>query len=150
MRLAFLAHALALVACGGEGQQETAAPDPGPSAAIATPPGADLAAIDKGQIPARYHGVWDAVTGTCDPDSDLRVAIEARRITFYESVGNVTAAGNDGADAIADLAMEGEGEAWFQSLRLAIAATPEGERLHLSDALTPKAPDNHPRKRCPA
>ena len=35
-------------------------------------------AIAAGEIPARFHGVWDALTGTCDPASDMRVEIAKR------------------------------------------------------------------------
>jgi hypothetical protein len=107
-------------------------------------------AIAAGEIPARFHGVWDAVTGTCDPASDMRVEITARRIEYYESVGDVSGMGNEGDDAIADLVMEGEGETWVQPTRLAIETTPDGERLRISDALKPESPDDPLRKRCPA
>jgi hypothetical protein len=148
-----LGSLLALAACGGEPQQQVAVPE---AAAPATPATeqTDAAPLDpdiaKGEIPARFHGVWDAVSGTCDPGSDLRVEIAARRIGFYESAGDVAGVGSEGSDAIADLVMEGEGESWVQTTRLSIEATPEGERLHLSDAAEPKVPDNNPRKRCPA
>ncbi len=107
-------------------------------------------AIAAGEIPARFHGVWDALTGTCDPASDMRVEITARRIEYYESVGDVSGMGNEGDDAIADLVMEGEGETWVQPTRLAIETTPDGERLRISDALKPESPDDPLRKRCPA
>ena len=107
-------------------------------------------AIAAGEIPARFHGVWDAVTGTCDPASDMRVEITGRRIEYYESVGDVSGMGSEGDDAIADLVMEGEGETWVQPTRLSLETTPEGERLRISDALKPESPDDLPRKRCPA
>lgn len=152
-RLALAATCFALAACGGEPQQQATAPEP---AASATPAAAQTEAapldpdIAKGEIPARFHGVWDAANGTCAPNSDLRVEIAARRIGFYESVGNVAGVGSEGSDAIADLVMEGEGESWVQPTRLSIENTPDGERLHLSDAVKPKVPDEYPRKRCPA
>lgn len=107
-------------------------------------------AIAIGEIPARFHGVWDAVTGTCDPASDMRVEITARRIEYYESVGDVSGMGSEGDDAIADLVMEGEGETWVQPTRLSLEAMPDGERLRISDALKPESPDDPLRKRCPA
>jgi hypothetical protein len=155
MRISHLAIALAamavLAACG----QPAADPAPEAPAASPLPAGTEGApaldpAIAKGEIPARFHGVWDAVTGTCDPASDLRVEIAARRITFYESVGDVSGMGSEGDDAIADLVMEGEGETWVQPTRLALEATPDGERLRLSDALKPEDPADPLRKRCPA
>jgi hypothetical protein len=140
-----------LAACGQPSSK--AAPEaPATSATPAEPDGAPPLdpAIAAGEIPARFHGVWDAVTGTCDPASELRVEIAARRITFYESVGNVSGVGSEGDDAIADLVMEGEGNAWIQPTRLSLATTPEGERLSLSDALAPEDPADPLRKRCPA
>jgi hypothetical protein len=107
-------------------------------------------AIAAGEIPARFHGVWDALTGTCDPASDMRVEITARRIEYYESVGDVSGMGNEGDDAIADLVMEGEGETWVQPTRLSLETLPDGERLRISDALKPESPDDPLRKRCPA
>ena len=152
-RLALAATFLALAACGGEAQQQASAPEPAASMTPATAE-TDAASLDpdiaKGEIPSRFHGVWDAANGTCEPNSDLRVEITARRIGFYESVGNVAGVGSEANDAIADLVMEGEGESWVQTTRLSIETTPEGERLHLSDAAKPKVPDDYPRKRCPA
>lgn len=154
-RLPLLAPALLLAACGQQ-QEETAvpAPTPEPTAAAAPAPQPDLAAADaaairQGQIPPRYHGVWDAVTGSCDPASDLRVEIAARRILFYESVGNVTATGSEGGDAIADLAMEGEGEQWFRSLRMTLSGEGDAARLVLADALETPRGQPIPLKRCP-
>jgi hypothetical protein len=107
-------------------------------------------AIAAGEIPARFHGVWDAVTGTCDPASDMRVEVTARRIEYYESVGDVSGMGSEGDDAIADLVMEGEGETWVQPTRLSLETLPDGERLRISDALKPESPDDPLRERCPA
>jgi hypothetical protein len=101
-----------------------------------------------GEIPAKYLGVWDYEKGTCDEASDMRMNIEARKITFYESIGNVSGTGTDEGDAVVDLAMSGEGEEWVESLRLTIVDTPDGERLYTSDATKPKVKDEYPRKRC--
>lgn len=156
-KLPLLAPALLLAACGQQQQDAAPAPTPEPTAPAATPaaaPQPDLAAADaeairKGEIPARYHGVWDAVSGSCHPSSDLRVEIAARRILFYESVGNVTATSSEGADAIADVAMEGEGEEWFRSLRMRLTGSPPNERLVLADALETPRGDPIPLARCP-
>ena len=70
-------------------------------------------------IPADYHGVWDYVDGTCQPESDLRMEISGERIVFYESVGEVTnVASETNGDRIVTLAMSGEGETWASKLRL--------------------------------
>lgn len=105
-------------------------------------------AISNGEIPARFTGVWDYVGGTCSPDSDMRMEIAPRAITFYESVGAVAGVGQDGDDAIADLAMEGEGEKWVNSLRLSLVEVDGETQLHTSDATKPKVADEFPRKKC--
>lgn len=99
-------------------------------------------------IPSRFQGVWDYEDGTCVAESDLRMHIKAREITFYESYGTVSGVRQEGDDAIVDLAMEGEGETWEQSLRLSLVAEGEDLRLHTSDPTKPKEPDDLPRKRC--
>jgi hypothetical protein len=155
-RLPLIALTLLLPACDSR-------VDPAPDTPAETPipgePGGGISdgadspldpAIAAGEIPARFHGVWDALTGTCDPASDMRVEITARRIEYYESVGDVSGVGSEGDDAIADLVMEGEGETWVQPARLSLETLPDGERLRISDALKPESPDDPLRKRCPA
>lgn len=171
--LAAAALALALAGCGGEPQPQpqpdaqgadqpepAAEPAPAASATPAAPgtpdPDADTPAgekptdpaIARGEIPARFHGMWDAVQGDCNPASDMRMIISAREITFYESIGKVTAVGQEGTAALADLSMAGEGQTWFQSLRLSLSA--DGKTLETGDATKPKVKDKFPRKRCPA
>ncbi|MCX9146095.1 hypothetical protein [Erythrobacter sp. WG] len=127
-----LAPALILAACG---QQQGDTP-----AATETPPRvtADLegstplprAPDTAAAIPARFHGVWDAETGTCDPASDLRLEVGPREVGFYESHGAVTkvAEPGDGSAAVT-MAMEGEGERWTATFHLALVDSGAGERL---------------------
>lgn len=146
-----------LTACGG-GEEALDDPVEAPLAggedfeATATDAAAseDTAAAETpaGEIPAKYLGVWDYIGGTCDPASDMRMEIEPRKITFYESVGQVSGTGTDEGDAVVDLAMSGEGEEWVQSSRLSLVETPDGVRLEVSDATKPKVKDEFPRKRC--
>ncbi|WP_157093062.1 hypothetical protein [Paraurantiacibacter namhicola] len=103
--------------------------------------------LAKGEIPARFRGVWDYIEGTCDPASDMRMDISAREVRFYESDGQVTSTGQDGDAAIVDLAMSGEGEEWFQSTRLQLSEN--GDRLFVTDATKENLTDDYPRKRCP-
>lgn len=139
---------LSLCACGTEpeapaGPEATSAPDDFVSDETITDP-----AMAKAEIPARYLGVWDYVGGTCSPDSDMRMEIAPRQITFYESIGMVAGIGQDGDDAIADLAMEGEGETWVNSLRLSLVEVDGETQLHTSDATKSKVVDEYPRKKC--
>ena len=123
--LALAASLLALAACGGKAPQEEAAPAPEPAAteaaAVAEPPAGES---EPGTIPAAFHGVWDAETGTCNPASDLRMEIGPRAITFYESHGTVTAANPIDASSVdITLAMTGEGESWTDTMRLLVSGT---------------------------
>ncbi len=152
-KLPLLAPALLLAACGQQQADDAApAPTPEPVAPAATPaatPSPEASEIAQGQIPARYHGVWDAASGSCHPASDLRVEIEARQILFYESLGEVTGMSSRGDDAVAELAMEGEGERWTRSLRMTLTGSPPNERLVLADALETPRGDPIPLARCP-
>lgn len=154
--------ALALAACSAQPASEPmpVEPDGGIGDGAGPVPGAEEAEpfrsgeiidpdILKGEIPARYHGVWDYVKGSCSPESDMRMEVTARRITFYESIGDVAGMGQDGEDAIADLVMQGEGETWTQSTRLALVQVDGQTQLHVSDATKAKAIDEYPRKLCP-
>lgn len=154
-RLSLLAPALLLAACGGDRQEEQGAPAPGETP---SPSDVDLEGDTPPQrtpeataiaIPARYHGVWDAVGGSCQPSSDLRVEIEPQRIIFYESVGSVTGMSSRGSDAVAELAMEGEGEQWSRSLRMTLSGEGGSERLVLADALETPRGNPIPLTRCP-
>lgn len=86
----------------------------------------EAAAADLAMIPARYQGEWDEPGGNCAPGSQLQLIITDDTITYYESVGEVSAVAALDADAIElTLAMSGEGESWEQSetLRLLNADT---------------------------
>ena len=111
---------LALTACGGEPQQGT--PDPAATAAAMPEPApSPEPTLAANTIPARFHGVWDAETGTCDPASDLRLDIGAQTISFYESQGTVTTVDASDPDIVSiQLAMEGEGDQWTKTMDLAL------------------------------
>lgn len=143
---------LALASCGSETDPPREPTPPQSAPSPQAPPLAERQEADpdiaKGEIPQRFHGVWDYEKGTCDPTSDMRMVIAARQIDFYESTGLVSGVGQDGASAIADLVMSGEGEEWFETLRLTLSE--DGNRLETSDASQPPVKDAYPRKRCPA
>lgn len=156
-RAAGLALALALAACGSEPRQEEPAgaePAASPTAlpSETSAPATAAPAATAAAIPARFLGVWDAETGTCDPASDLRLDIAPGTIGFYESRGTVTAVteSKDGSVVIA-LAMEGEGDRWEQTMKLDLVRS-DGTEWLLSlpgpDSGIELRPIRH--KRCPA
>lgn len=121
MRAAFFASLLALAACGGEAKQEAAAPEPAPSASSPAATASEPAPSAAATIPVRFHGVWDAETGSCDQASDLRLDIGPQTIGFYESHGTVTAVDASDPDvASIQLAMEGEGDQWTKAMDLSL------------------------------
>lgn len=145
-----LAAAILALALAGCGSEPTPAPTPTDTAEVtSTAPDAPGGAIaETTLIPERFIGVWDYEKGTCDPASDMRLAIGQDRFEFYESVGEVKAVRNEGDATVVDLAMEGEGETWDQSLRLVVKDN--GERLHVTEPVNASDTDDYPRKRCPA
>jgi len=153
VRAAFLATAFALAACGGEPQQEAAAPEPAP----ATTAGSMLKEPASGStagsaIPAQFIGAWDAETGTCDPASDLRLDINPQAIGFYESQGTLIrlAEAIDGSTVV-ELAMEGEGDTWDMTMTLSLSGAGAAERLIVQHRGEPGQPAPEPLrlKRCP-
>lgn len=145
--LAAAALVLALAACGSE-PAEQPPPAPPTAEAPAAPEGPAGATAETALIPERFLGVWDYEKGSCDPASDMRLAIGQDRFEFYESVGEVTAVRNEGEATVVDLAMAGEGETWAQTLRLVLKDG--GERLHVTEPASASDTDDYPRKRCPA
>lgn len=151
--------ALLLAACGQQQQQEegagpaTVAPTGTPEAAA--PDAGKGMTLDRdmagGRIPDRFQGEWDAEAGTCDASSEMRVRITARRLEYYESIGDVSRISAAGDDVIAELAMTGEGMIWTDQIRLQLTAIQGREAL-----LVLPGPDSDivlrpvPRFRCPA
>ncbi|QDH33951.1 hypothetical protein [Porphyrobacter sp. YT40] len=149
---------LALAACGSETAEPPAAPatvEVVTADTEGTPGDAPPATATDGTltaIPAAFHGVWDAETGTCDPASDLRLEIGPETLGFYESQGTVTdvTKGGDGAIVIA-LAMEGEGEQWKQTVKLQLDQSNDREwLLYLPGPDFDAVRQPIRRKRCPA
>lgn len=145
-----LIAAFALGACGS-GHSDTEAP-PAPEPAATASPAPSPVPTSAGAIPARFLGVWDAETGTCNPASDLRLEIAPSEVGFYESQGTLTriAESPDGA-AILDLAMEGEGETWEMTMTINLSGADAAERLvvqHMGEPGEP-APEPLRLKRCP-
>ena len=151
-----LVATLALAACNQPAESEAgdeagtdqvvqAEPTTAPDVQATPEPKLEPAAPD-GSIPARYLGVWDYVKGTCARESDMRMDIRPDGITFYESTGAVSSVATEGGDVLVELAMEGEGEQWVETLRLSVSE--DGQGLEVTDGLKPKVPDEYPRKKC--
>ena len=98
-------------------------------------------------IPERFHGVWGAIDGNCDPGSDLRLKISAKKLTYYESVGDVLAAHvtPDGQLNV-ELEMTGEGETWRRSVIIAFWGSED--RLLLVDKGETEQDLTNYRRRC--
>lgn len=122
-------------------QADEAEPSPSPAATPETP-------APLSSIPAEFLGVWDAETGTCSRESDLRLEISPQEIVFYESFGQVVTVKRIG-DATVEiaLAMQGEGQTWSNTERLTVSG--DGQILTLAPVLGETASDTIPRKKCP-
>lgn len=148
---------LALAACDNGSQAPDAALGAATDAAIPVEPdggigdGAmplpDAPAPEGPTIPNILIGAWDYEKGTCDPASDMRIEVDRTELRFYESVGQVLAVRREGDATIVDLAMEGEGERWNETLRLALKN--DGTRLHVTEPQAASEVDDYPRRRCP-
>lgn len=140
-----------LAACSGnsapsvEDTSKTGSPASSPVSAGATSKPARP--MVQEEIPAAFLGVWDALTGTCDPASDLRMEIGPRAIGYYESHGEVTRVEVDNPSRIVvSLAMEGEGEKWQMAQMLTLS---EGGRRLTPAAVSEEAETERlPLKRC--
>jgi hypothetical protein len=103
-------------------------------------------------IPVRFHGVWDTDAGDCTRASETRLEVGSDRLEYYESIGAVTGVeAARGEDALVTLAMEGEGQAWTDTVRLQLNEVESGEALLIlpgpgSEILVRPMP----RFRCPA
>jgi hypothetical protein len=154
--IALAAVSLTIAACGSTPESET------PTEAVAESPipvepeggiGGGAGPPDTpiaNTIPARFHGVWDYVQGTCDPASDMRMEISGTEIIYYESAGTITGTRTEGDAVIVTLAMEGEGETWQQETRFMLTGEGADQRLETSDGEGPRTVDEYPRKRCAA
>ena len=139
-----------LVACGSDAGDAPADRESGTSSvagAQGTEPDvqSETASEQTGLIPDRFRGAWDYVEGSCLASSDLRMEIAGDMITFYESMGRVTAVDRSEADEVlVNLAMEGEGESWDTTLRLTLDSP---DRLIAADPVGAPEPTDY-RKRC--
>ena len=100
------------------------------------------------QIPVSFRGSWDYERGTCAPESDLRLDVEANAITFYESYGELIRVERIDPFAVSlELEMSGEGETWTQALDLRLVDAQMG--LLVTDGQSSAGGEELIRKRCP-
>lgn len=119
MRHVLLALLLVLAACSEEPAAPPAANEsverptaPGPEAPLPTPK-APSPAVDASTIPAAFRGEWNRTTADCGTgNNDSRLRIEAKRLRFYESSGDVVAVHGEGRTITVRARYSGEGETW--------------------------------------
>lgn len=131
---------LALTACSAGDTSDSDEPSvAGPEADIASPETLEA-------IPAEFQGRWDIAEDACaDDSSEMRLDIQADRITYYESSATPETITRTEAGALTiDHQFSGEGEEWTETL--AYGLSEDGERL------TVTSPDGSIsiRMRCPA
>lgn len=115
-QLIALAPLALLAACSGEEpapEATTSEPAPQASATPSATPAVTEATL--AEVPAAFLGYWDNVDGQCAIWSNAQLTIEPRRLTFYESTGDVTAVRQpDPATIVVSMAMSGEGDTWTE------------------------------------
>lgn len=164
--IAVVGLAVLLTACGGGSEETLDAPQEAPLAGgedFAAGEGEDAdpadaeattdtpqATTDGKTIPARFHGVWDALDADCANFSDGRTEISASEITYVEAYGEVSRVRSDGKDIIADIRLvePGDEPPSDASERLSLVTTPMGVQLHITDGTKPKGESDFPLKRC--
>lgn len=115
-RLCALAALAMLAACSGEepAPEDTASEQAAEASATPNATPAPTQAT-LAEVPAAFLGYWDYVDGQCANWSDAQLTIEPRRLTFYESTGDVTAVRQPDPDTIViSMAMSGEGDTWTE------------------------------------
>lgn len=79
-------------------------------------------------IPEAYRGHWNTRLADCRGDSgEGKLVVEARTMTFYESVGRVSAVTRQGDRISVTLKLSGEGQTWQDTRTWALS--PNGATL---------------------
>ena len=131
---------LGLAACSGGNDPDSGEPG-------MTEPEASTSAQETLEaIPAEFQGRWDIAEDACaDDTSEMRLDIEADRVTYYESSATPeTITRTDAGALTVNHLFSGEGEEWTETL--AYSLSEDGDRL------TVTSPDGSMsiRMRCPA
>ncbi|MCW4463688.1 hypothetical protein OK349_18435 [Sphingomonas sp. BT-65] len=125
MRRFLLALPLILAACSEEpaappaGNESVERPTaPGPEAPPPTPK-----TVDAGTIPAAFRGEWNRTAADCGTgNNDSRLRIEAKRLRFHESSGDVIAVHGEGRTITVRARYSGEGETWEDARSFTLSA----------------------------
>lgn len=145
MRPLLLALPVILAACS----QEAAPPSvtneaerptaPGPEAPLPVPAISPSAPAEAEVIPEAFRGEWNRVAADCGTArNDSRLRIEAKRIRFHESSGEVLAVREEGQTIAVRARYTGEGETWENERRFTLSV--DGRTL---------SADGMDRVRCP-
>jgi len=123
-----LAACAMLTACTGPTPSAVPSATP-PASATGSMTGSPTTAGPLTAIPAAFLGKWNFVRADCGkPGSEGQLTVEARRVSFYESSGEVTSVSQGARNVITvELAMSSEGDTWTDTLRFQL--TDGGRRL---------------------
>lgn len=145
MRPLLLALPLALAACSESPQAPPAnesverATAPEPAAPLPTPEASPSPAAGAATIPAAFRGEWNRKPADCGTGgNDSRLRIEAKRLRFYESSGDVLAVQGEGRTITVRARYSGEGQTWEAARSFTLSA--DGKTL---------SADGIERTRCP-
>jgi hypothetical protein len=87
-------------------------------------------------IPSQFHGVWDAYAEACQlGSSDMRLSVTGTDLRFWETFGSVQSVAQiDGRTTSVRVKFASEGEAWTDSIRMALSE--DGNALTISSKKT--------------
>ena len=108
-----------LTGCTGDAAQTTTQPPPSTYWSFSPPLSSTPSTA---QIPAGYLGSWNLDKAACGTESEGRLTLEPRRITFYESAGPITAVLVEGNVVTIKATLTGEGTTWEQTTRFTLSA----------------------------
>ncbi|MEM9964055.1 MAG: hypothetical protein AAGC58_01775 [Asticcacaulis sp.] len=120
MRALCLAGGVLAVVCACSPRDETETVF---SSRVAVPDASQVAEAmwQSESIPKEWQGVWAAKGTDCEA-GESRLWIEADKLTFYESAGQVTGVTGQGRQITIEAGMTGEGETWSDRFRFVKSA----------------------------
>lgn len=91
----------------------TRAPSASAAPTTSTAPTTDVVPMTADTIPGAYRGHWNTRLADCQGDSgEGKLIVEARAMTFHESVGRVVAVTPQNDRISVTLKLSGEGQTW--------------------------------------